>query len=78
MEKPYLDALPRSYAAELVIFESLEFLVDRTGFRRTSDALPYDRSIGWLTDDAEARLREYLRSFDDGGADDRPVAPTTY
>ena len=70
LEKPYLASLPQSYAAELVIFEWLEFLVDRTGFRRTLDVLRYYRSIEWLTDETEARLREYLQSFDDGGSDD--------
>ena len=71
MEKPYLDTLPRSYAAELVVFEWLEFLVDRTGFRRTLDVLRYYRSIDWITQDAETHLREYLQSFDDGGNDER-------
>ena len=70
MEKPYLAALPQSYAAELVIFEWLEFLVDRTGFRRTLDVLRYYRSIDWLTVDTEARLREYLQSFDEVGSDE--------
>lgn len=70
LEKPYLATLPQSYAAELVIFEWLEFLVDRTGFRRTLDVLRYYRSIDWLTDDTETRLREYLQSFDDGGSDE--------
>lgn len=71
MEKPYLDTLPRSYAAELVVFEWLEFLVDRTGFRRTLDVLRYYRSIDWITDDAESHLREYLQSFDEGANDER-------
>ena len=71
MEKPYLDSLPRSYAAELVVFEWLEFLVDRTGFRRTLDVLRYYRSIDWITADAEAHLREYLQSFDGGGNEER-------
>lgn len=71
MEKPYLDALPRSYAAELIVFEWLEFLVDKTGFRRTLDVLRYYRSIDWIADEAESHLREYLQSFDDGGSDGR-------
>ena len=70
MEKPYLSSLPQSYAAELVIFEWLEFLVDRTGFRRTLDVLRYYRSIDWLTDETERKLREYLQSFDDGNSAD--------
>lgn len=71
LEKPYLSGLPGSYAAEVVVFEWLEFLVDRAGFRRTLDVLRYYRSIDWLTEDAENRLREYLQSFDGGGADGR-------
>ena len=71
LEKPYLDGLPQSYAAEMVVFEWLEFLVDRTGFRRTLDVLRYYRSIDWITEAAENRLREYLQSFDDGGSEER-------
>lgn len=71
MEKPYLDSLPRTYAAELVVFEWLEFLVDKTGFRRTLDVLRYYRSIDWITDEAETHLREYLQSFDGGGNAER-------
>lgn len=71
LEKPYLLGLPGSYVAEVVVFEWLEFLVDRAGFRRTLDVLRYYRSIDWLTEDAENRLREYLQSFDGGGADGR-------
>lgn len=70
LEKPYLATLPESYAAELVIFEWLEFLVDRAGFRRTIDVLRYYRSIDWLTEGTESRLREYLQSFDDQGTDE--------
>lgn len=66
-ERPYLESLPRSYPAELVIFEWLEYLVDRVGFRRSMDALRYYRSIDWITAPVERDLREYLTSFDDSG-----------
>lgn len=69
LTRPYLDSLPRSYAAEVLVFEWLEFLVDRVGFRRSIDALRYYRSIEWITDQVEAGLREYLTSFDETGAD---------
>lgn len=67
LEKPYLSTLPQSYAAEMVVFEWLEFLVKKAGFRGTMDALRYYRSIEWITDGAESRLREYLTSFDEAG-----------
>lgn len=66
MEKPYLSSFPRSYAAEMVVFEWLEFLLDQAGFRETLDVLRYYRSIDWITADVERRLREYLQSFDAG------------
>jgi archaellum component FlaD/FlaE len=68
LTRPYLSSIPQSYAAEMIVFEWLEFLVDKTGFRRTMDVLRYYRSIEWITDEVEARLREYLTSFDDTGA----------
>lgn len=68
LTRPYLASLPQSYAAEMIVFEWLEFLIDKTGFRRTMDVLRYYRSIEWITDDVESRLREYLTSFDDTGA----------
>ena len=67
-ERPYLESLPRSYPAEMVVFEWLEYLVDRVGFRRCMDALRYYRSIEWITEPVERDLREYLTSFDDTGA----------
>jgi len=67
-ERPYLDSLPRSYAAEVVVFEWLGYLVDKVGFRRTIDAFRYYRSIQWMTEDVESSLREYLTSFDGSGS----------
>ena len=66
--KPYLSAPPSTYAAEVLVFEWLEYLVAKVGFQRAAAALSYYASIGWITDDAEAALREYLRGV--GGSDD--------
>lgn len=65
LEKPYLDALPDAYAAEVVIFDWLEYLVGIGGFKGALEALRYYRTIGWLTNDIEDILGDYLRSFDD-------------
>ena len=69
LQKPYLSDLPTSYAAEIIIFEWLEFLVDKTGFRKALDALRYYRSIEWLTEETETRLHEYLQSFESEGGE---------
>ena len=71
LEKPYLDALPASYAAELVVFEWLEFLVETAGFKHALRTLRYYRTIDWLDERTEARLGEYLRSFEGGGSEPR-------
>jgi archaellum component FlaD/FlaE len=68
MTKPYLDSLPQKYAAERVIFDWLEFLVLKGGFKRTMDALRYYRTIDWITDDVEAALQDYLVGFTDDGS----------
>jgi hypothetical protein len=62
-DRPYLDGIPSGYAAESVVFDWLEFLVDRAGYRGTVDALRYYRSVGWLTERTEDRLTGYLRGF---------------
>lgn len=65
LEKPYLTRLPESYAAELTLFEWLEFLMTKGGTRGTIEALQYYESIGWLTRDVEDLLQEYMRSIDE-------------
>ena len=72
VEKPYLVSLPDSYASERVVFDWLEFLVLKSGFKRTFEALRYYRSIDWITDDVTSALEDYLVGFADdvdGGAD---------
>ena len=72
VEKPYLRALPDSYAAERVVFDWLEFLVLKSGFKRTFEALRYYRSIDWITEDVSSELEDYLVGFSDdvdGGVD---------
>jgi len=63
LSKPYLTSLPDAYAAERLLFDWLEFLVLKGGFKRTMDALRYYQTVGWLTPDVEADLRDYLVGF---------------
>jgi flagellar protein FlaE len=65
LEKPYLTALPESYAAEFVVFEWLEFLVANFGYQGANEALQYYESVGWLTGDVETRLNDYLLGIED-------------
>lgn len=62
-EKPYLAAVPSGYAAETVVFDWLEFLMARGGYKSAVEALRYYRRIGWLTEEAERDLGEYLLGF---------------
>jgi archaellum component FlaD/FlaE len=68
MTKPYLGEIPQKYAAERVIFDWLEFLVLKGGFKRAMDALRYYRTIDWITAGVEASLQDYLVGFSDEGA----------
>lgn len=70
LSKPYLSALPETYAAEMVTFEWLEFLLEKAGFKRTLDALRYYESIGWLSEAVARRLQEYLRCLDEPPAEE--------
>lgn len=65
LSKPYLDALPESYAAEVVVFEWLETLVDRGGFKRTYDALGYYEALDWVTGPVADDLRDHLAGVAD-------------
>lgn len=67
--KPYLDQMPASHAAEVTVFEWLEFLVNRAGFRGAMEALRYYRSIDWVTETAMHDLEEYLFGFSDAESD---------
>jgi flagellar protein FlaE len=70
LTKPYLGHLPDTYAGELLVFEWLEFLLSNAGYRGVQDALGYYESIGWLTDDAESDLSDYLLGIEGEAAAD--------
>lgn len=65
LEKPYLKSLPESYAAEIVIFEWLEFLLEDFGYQGANEALQYYESVGWITDDIQTALNDYLVGIDE-------------
>ena len=69
-EKPYLSALPDAYAGEHLIFEWLEFLLLHCGYQGANEALSYYESVGWITEDVESELGDYLLGLDDAGATD--------
>jgi flagellar protein FlaE len=60
LEKPYLTHIPETYAAEFVVFEWLEFLRGHFGYQGTNEALQYYESVGWITEDVESDLNDYL------------------
>jgi flagellar protein FlaE len=68
--KPYLHRLPEHYAGENLVFEWLEFLLLHAGYQGAIEALDYYESVGWITDEAESELSEYLLGMDDQGAND--------
>lgn len=63
LSKPYLGELPQKYAAERVVFDWLEFLVLKAGFKRAMEALRYYRTIDWITPAVESDLQDYLVGF---------------
>jgi archaellum component FlaD/FlaE len=67
--KPYLDQMPASHAAEVTVFEWLEFLVNRGGFRGAMESLRYYHNIEWVTEAAMHDLEEYLFGFSDSESD---------
>ncbi|WP_137286387.1 FlaD/FlaE family flagellar protein [Halorussus salinisoli] len=62
-ERPYLDSLPDQYSTEVVVFEWLDFLINKAGFENTGNALQYYEEVGWITERVREDLREYMRGF---------------
>jgi flagellar protein FlaE len=59
-ERPFLDELPGSLLGVRTAFEWLDYLQRRVGDDGAREALSYYERIGWLSEDAEARLRDHL------------------
>ena len=62
-ERPYLTRLPDTYAAEVTVFEWLDYLINAAGFKATGRALSYYVDLAWLTGDVKDGLRAYMRGF---------------
>lgn len=62
-EKPYLGHLPDRYAAEVTVFEWLDVLINKAGFKNTGDALNYYVNVEWITEDVKDQLRAYMHGF---------------
>jgi len=58
--KPYLASLPEHYAGEHLIFEWLEFLLLHAGYQGATEALDYYESVGWITEECESSLNDYM------------------
>lgn len=69
-EKPYLAALPETYAAEFVVFEWLEFLLMHSGYQGADEALAYYESIDWITEQVQSDLSDYLLGIDETATND--------
>lgn len=69
LQRPYLESMPGKYAAEITLFEWLEFLLERGGVKRSLEALEYYESVGWVGEEAAAELQDHVRGFA-GPADD--------
>lgn len=69
LERPYLETMPGQYAAEITLFEWLDFLLERGGVKRALKAIEYYETVGWVSADAAERLQGHVRGFS-GPADD--------
>lgn len=59
-QKPYLDSLPETDAADELARAWVGRLVDAAGFEGTVEALAYYEALGWITESVEASLHDYL------------------
>ena len=65
LERPYLTAIPDTYAGRLTLFEWLDFALRRGGVGRTLEAVEYYENIGWVSEDVGTSLRDHVRAFQD-------------
>ncbi|WP_232688512.1 FlaD/FlaE family flagellar protein [Halobacterium zhouii] len=63
LSRPYLESMPGKYAAEITLFEWLDFLLERGGVKRSLKAIGYYESIGWVGESAASELRDHVRGF---------------
>jgi flagellar protein FlaE len=63
LERPFLQSMPGKYAAEITLFEWLDFLLERGGVKRSLEAIDYYETIGWVSEDAAEKLRNHVRGF---------------
>ena len=69
-EKPYLEGLPEENSGEHLIFEWLEFLLLHAGHQGAREAVAYYESVGWITEDCESELKDYMLGLDEQAATD--------
>lgn len=70
LARPYLESVPGKYAAEITLFEWLDFLLQCGGVKRSLEAIDYYETIGWVGGDAAEKLRNHVRGFA-GPADEK-------
>ena len=63
LARPYLESMPGKYAAEITLFEWLDFLLERGGVKRSLEAIGYYENIGWVGETAASELRDHIRGF---------------
>jgi|GEM_PF-3061554 len=63
LEKPYLPALPAGYAADAVVLEWLDALVEAADAATAAEAIGYYASVEWITGDVHDDLLEYLEGL---------------
>jgi flagellar protein FlaE len=63
LDRPYLETMPGKYAAEITLFEWLDFLLERGGVKRSLEAIDYYENIGWVGESAAAELQDHIRGF---------------
>ncbi|MFC4360027.1 FlaD/FlaE family flagellar protein [Halobium salinum] len=63
VERPFVDRIPVSRAAERVVFDWLDFLLTVGGETGARDALTYYERVEWLGTSARESLERYLDGF---------------
>lgn len=77
-ERPYLSSLPAGLEGETLVLDWMAFLRSRAGPEGARDALAYYRAVGWISEDVEDALADYVAGVGGTGDEDGELGTTAH
>lgn len=77
-ERPYLSSLPAGLEGETLVLDWMAFLRSRAGPEGARDALAYYRAVGWISEDVEDALTDYVTGVSGSSGDAGGLGTTAH